>query len=225
MCRAPHYKLHINIGELRAAVRVERLLGEQAPSSRLLLGADSQVALGTLIKGRATSRALNQELIRSIPWMLGLDVYLECLYFHTKLNRGDDPTRGRDIRPPTRCWPEWIAEIEAGNSRVLIGGLPNTVLMTLQSQDCHRFLSCLEKMMAWGRWGQDQVPEKMVNFEVQEFLRIRLTLSILLLEAHVSLTAAVQRLECWGKQMGPVKRLLLNSQALTVDLDPSEGDF
>ena len=94
---APHYKLlfasakkgqrHINIGELRAALRVERLLGEQTPSSRLLLGADSQVALGTLIKGRATSKALNQELVRSIPWMLGLDVYLECLYFHTKLNR------------------------------------------------------------------------------------------------------------------------------------------
>ena len=122
---APHYKLlfasakkgqrHINIGELRAALRVERLLGEQTPSSRLLLGADSQVALGTLIKGRATSKALNQELVRSIPWMLGLDVYLECLYFHTKLNRGDDPTRGKDIRPPTRCWPEWIAEIEAGD--------------------------------------------------------------------------------------------------------------
>jgi len=41
----------------RASSCPERLLGEQAPSSRLLLGADSQVALGTLIKGRATSRA------------------------------------------------------------------------------------------------------------------------------------------------------------------------
>ena len=96
---APEYKLlfatakkgnrHINIGELRSALRVEKLLGERTPSSRLLLGADSQVALGTLIKGRATSRALNQELCRSLPWMLGFDVYLECLYFHTKINRGD----------------------------------------------------------------------------------------------------------------------------------------
>lgn len=122
---APEYKLlfatakkgnrHINIGELRSAFRVEKLLGERTPSSRLLLGADSQVALGTLIKGRATSRALNQELCRSLPWMLGFDVYLECLYFHTKINRGDDPTRGRDIRAATRSWPDWIHELETGD--------------------------------------------------------------------------------------------------------------
>ena len=119
---APTYRLlfssaksgsrHINIGELRAALRTERLLGERKPSSRVLLGADSQVALGSLIKGRASSRALNQELMRSLPWMLGLDVYLECLYFHTKLNRGDDPTRGRTIRPASREWPRWMDDLK-----------------------------------------------------------------------------------------------------------------
>ena len=121
---APDYRLlfasakkgnrHINIGEVRAALKVEKLLGERSPSSRVLLGADSQVALGTLIKGRATSRALNQELQRSLPWMLGFDVYLDCLYFHTKLNRGDDPTRGRDIRAPSREWPGWLQEMQGG---------------------------------------------------------------------------------------------------------------
>ena len=119
---APNYRLlfaaakkgnrHINIGELRAALKTERLLGERCPSSRVLLGADSQVALGTLVKGRATSRALNQELLRSIPWMLSFDVYLKCLYFHTKLNRGDDPTRGQEIRGPSKMWPSWMADIE-----------------------------------------------------------------------------------------------------------------
>ena len=103
------------LGNSEAALKTERLLGEQQPSSRVLLGADSQVALGTLIKGRATSRALNQELTRSIPCMLGFDVYLECLYFHTKLNRGDDPTRGREIRPPSRTWPSWMEQLLDGD--------------------------------------------------------------------------------------------------------------
>ena len=110
---APEYRLlfsaakkgnrHINIGELGAALKVERILGERYPCSRVLLGADSQVALGTLIKGRATSRALNQELLRSLPWMLSFDVYLECIYFH-----------GHPIRGPSRVWPHWFQELEAG---------------------------------------------------------------------------------------------------------------
>ena len=106
---------HINVGELRAALKAERLVGERTPSSRVLLGADSQVALGTLIKGRSTSSSLNAELCKSLPWMLAFDSYLECLYFQTKANRGDDPTRGNSIRPPSREWPAWISDIREGS--------------------------------------------------------------------------------------------------------------
>ena len=122
---APSYKLlfakaksgnrHINVGELRAALKAERLVGERAPSSRVLLGADSQVALGTLIKGRSTSSSLNAELCKSLPWMFAFDSYLECLYFQTKANRGDDPTRGNAIRPPSREWPTWMSDIKKGS--------------------------------------------------------------------------------------------------------------
>ena len=52
---------------------------------------DSQVALGTLIKGRSSSRALNKEL--SLGNMIAYDLYAEGVYFETSRNRADAPTR------------------------------------------------------------------------------------------------------------------------------------
>ena len=94
------------------------LLGEQAPSSRLLLGADSQVALGTLIKGRATSKALNQEL----DPVHTLDAGTGCLLWNASTSTRSSTEvmirrEGEISGHPTRCWPEWIAEIEAGRFR------------------------------------------------------------------------------------------------------------
>eukprot|EP00438_Fugacium_kawagutii_P006915 Skav203581 [mRNA] locus=scaffold935:89412:94199:+ [translate_table: standard] len=106
---------HINIGELRAALKTERLLGGLQPSSRVLLGADSQVALGALIKGRSSSSAMNSELVKSIPHMLALDTYLELMYFHTSLNRADQPTRGKEIEGPTKELPDWWYAMLEGN--------------------------------------------------------------------------------------------------------------
>ena len=58
---------HINIGELRAALKAEAKVGRLHPSTRYLQLLESQVALGALVKGRASSRALNFELVRSLP--------------------------------------------------------------------------------------------------------------------------------------------------------------
>ena len=74
---------HINIGELRAGLKTERLIASRRPSSRILLGLDSQVALGALTKGRSSSPAMNRELVRSIPAIVALDSYLDTMYFHT----------------------------------------------------------------------------------------------------------------------------------------------
>ena len=106
---------HINIGELRAALKTEKLLSRHRPSGRFLLGVDSQVALGALIKGRSSSRSLNSELIKSIPHMLALDSYLELMYYHTSMNRADQPTRGTEIEPPSTELPRWWAQFEAGD--------------------------------------------------------------------------------------------------------------
>jgi len=98
---------HINIGELRGALKTERLLGARKPSSRLILALDSQVSLGSLIKGRASSPSLNRELVRSIPHMLAYDIYTGSIYFETSINPSDDGTRGKGIRPPSAVLPRW----------------------------------------------------------------------------------------------------------------------
>ena len=64
---------HINIGEVRGALKAEKLGALRRPCSRLLVGLDSQVSLGALIKGRSASPALNAELARSLPCMVLLD--------------------------------------------------------------------------------------------------------------------------------------------------------
>ena len=103
---------HINIGEVRGVLRTEKLLGLRKPSRRILLGADSEVALGALTKARSSSTAINEELCRSLPWMIALDSYLDLMYYNSS-NRADDPTRGKDVGGATRALPQWH-ELEKG---------------------------------------------------------------------------------------------------------------
>ena len=105
---------HINVGEIRGALKAEKLGAMRRPSSRLLLGLDSQVGLGALIKGRSASPALNAELSRSLPHMVLLDYNADYFYYHTKFNPADDPTRGREVRTAEVEVPSWWAEVEQG---------------------------------------------------------------------------------------------------------------
>ena len=105
-----------HIGELRAALKVESKLGQSERSTRILLGCDSQVALGALIKGRSSSPSLNRELCQSVPLMLASDSYLECMYFETSVNRADDPTRDREVRGPSVPLPEWWTTLARGDT-------------------------------------------------------------------------------------------------------------
>lgn len=109
--RAPR---HINIGELRGALKAERIGAMRRPGGRLLVGLDSQVALGALIKGRSASPALNAELCRSISHMVLLDYSAEYFYFHTRVNPADDPTRGKAVRLAEEELPPWWKEAEEG---------------------------------------------------------------------------------------------------------------
>ena len=98
---------HINIGEVRAMLKAEKHHAFRNPSSRELYGMDSQVGLGALSKGRSASPSLNAELARSIPTMLGFDVYSELLYYETSINPADGPTRGRPVPSVSRDLPSW----------------------------------------------------------------------------------------------------------------------
>eukprot|EP00438_Fugacium_kawagutii_P003415 Skav211329 [mRNA] locus=scaffold3120:27024:31484:+ [translate_table: standard] len=105
---------HINIGELRAFLRMELILGLDEPCSRELFGLDSQVVLGAAVKGRSSSPSLNWELAQSLPNMLGLELYSELCYFESALNPADDPTRGRPLREPRDEMPPWWADVCTG---------------------------------------------------------------------------------------------------------------
>ena len=66
---------HINIGELRSFLKSEKLAKIKGKAARVVIGGDSQVALGCLLKGRSASRQLNRELQASLPHVLGGGVY------------------------------------------------------------------------------------------------------------------------------------------------------
>ncbi len=110
---------HINVGELRGALKAERIGATRRPRGRLLVGLDSQVALGALIKGRSASPALNAELCRSLPHMVLLDYTADYFYFHTKCNPADNPTRGRAVGPAEMELPTWWRSAEAGDFQQL----------------------------------------------------------------------------------------------------------
>ena len=59
-------RIHINIGEIRAVLIEEKRLATNYASIRVPFALDSQVALGALVKGRASSKALNCELEKSL---------------------------------------------------------------------------------------------------------------------------------------------------------------
>eukprot|EP00435_Cladocopium_sp_Y103_P036673 s3148_g9.t1 len=114
--RKKHPKpVHVNIGELRACLREESRLATNHVSARIAFALDSQVALGCLVKGRAASKALNSELMKSIPLVIGSDLYCSYGYWPSKLNRADGPTRDDDPLPPDQPLPWWWDQVCAGD--------------------------------------------------------------------------------------------------------------
>ena len=103
---------HINLGEVSAALSAEREIGILQPDSYYVHLQDSQVALACLVKGRSSSFELNKLLRRSIPDHAGQNIKAFYGFVRSKLNPADDPTRGADVRPPSRAPAEWWGEIE-----------------------------------------------------------------------------------------------------------------
>ena len=72
---------HINLLELQGILEVEKKLSKTRGDLRYALGADSQVALATVVKGRSSSTHLNSLLQESLATLLGLRVVRE-LWVH-----------------------------------------------------------------------------------------------------------------------------------------------
>ena len=99
---------HINVLEMRAFLKEERRLCMQCKPGRQVFGLDSQVCLGALVKGRSASPALNCMLQRELCNPLGCGIFGHYLYFPSKYNRADGPTRKSDPAPPDVELPEWF---------------------------------------------------------------------------------------------------------------------
>ena len=66
---------HINLLELQSILEVEERLGRKRQDCLYVLGADSQVALAVIVKGRSSSPALNTLMRKSLPNLLGNGLY------------------------------------------------------------------------------------------------------------------------------------------------------
>ena len=107
---------HINLGEISAALEAERLVGEREPEHYYLHMQDSQVSLAALVKGRSSSKAVNDLIRSSIPFHVGSGVRPFYAFVRTAKNPADDPTRGVSVRKPSRPEALWLRELELGKT-------------------------------------------------------------------------------------------------------------
>ena len=114
---------HINIKEIRAAIKAEQEEGRLHPGSFYVHLQDSQVSLACLLKGRSSSCAANRELQRSIPLHVTQRIRPFYGYVRSKRNPSDDPTRNQRIRRPTRPVATWFSELQQGRTEELDGFL------------------------------------------------------------------------------------------------------
>eukprot|EP00438_Fugacium_kawagutii_P018528 Skav213254 [mRNA] locus=scaffold1311:39874:44557:+ [translate_table: standard] len=110
---------HINLLELQGVLEVERRLSATRQDVRYLLGADSQVALAALTKGRSSSPHLNGMLQESLASLLGAGLYGNYGYVPSLANCADDPTRDRPIRAPAADIPEWLQHALQGRFELM----------------------------------------------------------------------------------------------------------
>ena len=111
---------HANVSELQSYVVEEKRIANSKRSCRFLVGMDSQVGLGEVVRGRAASACLNAVLQPSMPDAISGDVYSCPMYFNTASNRADAPTKERERErervspPPDLLLPPWFAELDMG---------------------------------------------------------------------------------------------------------------
>ena len=66
---------HIDVKEIRGALREIIKMAKKFPGSRLVNLMDSRVGIGACAKGRSASCLLNRELLTALPNIIGYDVH------------------------------------------------------------------------------------------------------------------------------------------------------
>ena len=114
-CVQASKRRHINVGEVRGALRAECSTGQRWPGCRFLQLLDSQVATACLVKGRSSSRSLNRELRRSLPDHLTQQTHPRYGFIRPRFNPSDDPTRDVPLRKPSEPLPSWWESASRGD--------------------------------------------------------------------------------------------------------------
>ena len=107
---------HINCLESRAFKTMVKILAKRHEGTRSVCLGDSQVQLGSPTRGRSSSPSLSVIQQSSLGYLLGGGLYPCGIYTESKHHPADDPTRGVQLRQPTRLHPRWLAELLAGSS-------------------------------------------------------------------------------------------------------------
>ena len=110
-------RAHININEQQAFHSLVVGLAKTDPSSRFVILQDSRVSVGASAKGRSSSTPLNFALRRSVPYIIGGDLYPGSLHGPGEHNPADDPSRFVAVRAPAYAPPRWLLALERGDQR------------------------------------------------------------------------------------------------------------
>ena len=92
---------HINLLEQRVVGAVAKRLLQQRQRGRFSLLVDSRVTLCSGAKGRSPSAALGRLWRRTLPYMLGGQLYFGFLFVPSRKNPSDPPSRERPVLKPT----------------------------------------------------------------------------------------------------------------------------
>lgn len=111
----PRARRHINLGEIDAALKGEVDIGREFPDSFYIHLQDSQVSLGSLVKGRASSFQINRRLSTSIPDHVLYNTRPFYGFVDSAQNPADDPTRTREVRKPAHAPPPWLDQALGGS--------------------------------------------------------------------------------------------------------------
>ena len=80
---------------------------------------DSLICLGALAEGRSASPALNSELLKLLPYLLGSDFSPGFDFVPTRLNPGDSPSRGVRLLSTPSPDPPWLHHARTGDLALL----------------------------------------------------------------------------------------------------------
>ncbi len=160
---------HINLLEVEAVLRLEARLAERFAGTRYLLGSDSQVALAALLKGRSSSKKINDLLRSSLATHLGAGLTGSYGYVPSKSNVADDPTRDRAVRLANEPSPQWLSLALAGDYSMMdewlaeLGYDPLTVAKLPFPPDVSRSKTAVAQHVSHLR--EVQKPERLKGFD------------------------------------------------------------